>query len=424
MAMDPSVVESLAIAGVTFGCLSFLVVIALIMMMMATKSKLRKLEDVMSAGFESDGTIKKTALPSALFQDVGEMIVRIEALDTAARGCADQTERDKILLQDLWDKLHKLESDNTARQVKEKLELLAHGTSPQTTSAAQPLRVADQASKPAVGPSPVSPASSNSSDDPPSERDEMATPQKVADSISYVARRGGETDPAEDVMVKADIGFGESSTAYQPAGLDHQHHSLWSPPHAPKNNFRIVPLLPIQQVQKLDSSPKPIYAASRTISKPAEHGTPIHGAPTPAQLNRSLEKVSPGGASNPSSTPGNTSSRSKRHTFSNHSGPPLSARGINPDKHPELHAKELAEMQRLVQTHCHDSAAVVSRTAVRCLWCHENFICPPYRPQSFFFKDLQNNGEHDGHYWTCLHNPNNSLQMGRGVNVGDGKVLI
>ncbi len=94
------------------------------------------------------------------------------------------------------------------------------------------------------------------------------------------------------------------------------------------------------------------------------------------------------------------------------------------EQHPELHAKELAEMSRLVHLHCHDSATVVSRSQVKCLWCHQIFTCPPYRPQSFFFKDIHNNGEHDGHFWSCAANPNNSLQSGRGVNVGDGKVLI
>lgn len=66
-------------------------------------------------------------------------------------------------------------------------------------------------------------------------------------------------------------------------------------------------------------------------------------------------------------------------------------------------------------------AEVVDRTSIRCLWCKEISMCPPYRPQSFFFKDTST-GLHDGHFWTCLKNPNVTLQGGLGVNVGEGKV--
>mmetsp|Transcript_37346 Transcript_37346/g.72939 ORF Transcript_37346/g.72939 Transcript_37346/m.72939 type:complete len:206 (+) Transcript_37346:2-619(+) len=102
----------------------------------------------------------------------------------------------------------------------------------------------------------------------------------------------------------------------------------------------------------------------------------------------------------------------------------LSARGINPEKHPELHAKEMAEMRKVLDMHCGDSAELVDRTTVRCMWCKDVVLCPPYRPQSFFFKDISSGGMHDGHFWTCQQNPNVTLQAGRGVNIGDGKVMI
>mmetsp|Transcript_29488 Transcript_29488/g.46258 ORF Transcript_29488/g.46258 Transcript_29488/m.46258 type:complete len:152 (+) Transcript_29488:3-458(+) len=114
----------------------------------------------------------------------------------------------------------------------------------------------------------------------------------------------------------------------------------------------------------------------------------------------------------------------KRRSFGPVHTPQLSARGINPDRHPELHAKEMTEMKKLVAQNCDDSAAVISRTEVECLWCNEIHKCPPYRPQNFYFRDLATSGMHDGHYWTCTHNPNNQLQAGRGVPVGEGKILI
>ena len=49
---------------------------------------------------------------------------------------------------------------------------------------------------------------------------------------------------------------------------------------------------------------------------------------------------------------------------------PLSARGINPDRHPELHNKEMTEMKRLIQLHCPQAAQVISRTEVKCLYCN------------------------------------------------------
>ena len=81
-------------------------------------------------------------------------------------------------------------------------------------------------------------------------------------------------------------------------------------------------------------------------------------------------------------------------------------------------------MTRLVKLHCQDAAEVVNMSGVKCLWCQQIFMCPPYRPQSFYFKDVAGGSEHDGHYWCCPANPNVSIQAGRGLPVGDGKVLI
>lgn len=66
------------------------------------------------------------------------------------------------------------------------------------------------------------------------------------------------------------------------------------------------------------------------------------------------------------------SARGRRHPNNMHLGgaPPLSARGINPEKHPELHNKEMTEMKRLIQLHCPDAAQVVSRTEIKCLHCN------------------------------------------------------
>ena len=121
---------------------------------------------------------------------------------------------------------------------------------------------------------------------------------------------------------------------------------------------------------------------------------------------------------------GPSTARSRRQGANLVANGPLSARGINPDRHPALHEKELAEMTRLVKLHCQDAAEVVNRSGVKCLWCQQIFMCPPYRPQSFYFKDVAGGSEHDGHYWCCPANPNVSLQAGRGLPVGDGKVLI
>ncbi len=55
-------------------------------------------------------------------------------------------------------------------------------------------------------------------------------------------------------------------------------------------------------------------------------------------------------------------------------------------QHPELHAKELAEMQRLVNLHSDGAADVVGRSAIRCMWCSAVVAVPPYRPHSFFFR--------------------------------------
>eukprot|EP00960_Hanusia_phi_P028536 747457-Hanusia_phi.AAC.2 len=62
-------------------------------------------------------------------------------------------------------------------------------------------------------------------------------------------------------------------------------------------------------------------------------------------------------------------------------GSPLSARGIDPEKHPELHAKELAEMTRLVQNHCQDTAEVISRTGTSRTFCAQA-PPPPINPYS------------------------------------------
>jgi len=187
----------------------------------------------------------------------------------------------------------------------------------------------------------------------------------------------------EDVRVKADIGFSTDSNKYQAV---QPPQTLWTPPR-PMNKWDI-------DGEILGRSP---CSEARKV------------------VNISVQ-----------ATPGNLSSRARRQGQSNGSsiGSPLSARGIDPEKHPELHAKELAEMIRLVHTHCQDTANVISRTEIRCLWCHETFTCPPYRPQGFYFRDIQNRGEHNGHLWSCQKNPNISLQSGRGIPVGDGKILI
>ena len=76
-----------------------------------------------------------------------------------------------------------------------------------------------------------------------------------------------------------------------------------------------------------------------------------------------------------------SSARGRRQGSSLVASGPLSARGINPERHPALHEKELAEMKRLVEMHCQvwerggrgigwrvslyqDAAEVVSRTGI------------------------------------------------------------
>lgn len=87
------------------------------------------------------------------------------------------------------------------------------------------------------------------------------------------------------------------------------------------------------------------------------------------------------------------------------------------NQHPELHAKELAEMRRLVNVMSDGSADVVGRAAIRCLWCSEVVAVPPYRPHSFFFKGSSE--EPEGEPPSCCASPSlarlwRALQEGLG----------
>jgi hypothetical protein len=85
-------------------------------------------------------------------------------------------------------------------------------------------------------------------------------------------------------------------------------------------------------------------------------------------------------------------------------------------------------MKRLVDSNCAGQAVVVSRTEIKCLYCNEIKVCAPYRPQSFYFRDLDHDSRSDGHMWRCPKNPDNASKSGvskrLGVQIAEGKVLI
>ena len=52
----------------------------------------------------------------------------------------------------------------------------------------------------------------------------------------------------------------------------------------------------------------------------------------------------------------------------------------------------MADMQRLVDQHCEDSAVIVEPDLIKCLWCNELIRCPPYRPHGYFLRGTSAEG--------------------------------
>uniref|UniRef100_A0A7S0MP25 Uncharacterized protein n=1 Tax=Cryptomonas curvata TaxID=233186 RepID=A0A7S0MP25_9CRYP len=247
---------------------------------------------------------------------------------------------------------------------------------------------------------------------------------------------------ADDIFLRAEIGFREEKL--MPSESQIHPNTKLQQSVARKSN--IPDLLDAPNRPSRGSGLKGINLSEAAISPPIMHdsatGTDVRSSRIRSipllPLHMVVSDEEPAESSNtsppsreltarrreyPETQKQHSSSRGKRLDFPMPlSARPLSARGINPEKHPELHAKELAEMRRLVDAHSDGAADVVGRSAIRCLWCSAVVAVPPYRPHSFFFRGSAE--EPEGHFWSCGQKPRDALDSGSARFVGAGKVMI
>lgn len=221
------------------------------------------------------------------------------------------------------------------------------------------------------------------------------------------SQAGPDTITQDDMIVKADIGFSNKNGRVPGAQT-----SFWSA-MTDNINLRAVPLLSLGQLTKAQATNDQAqqaerkerersnsrerelmraYARGQSSNPSSRETTPPRtpGKATPASLSApgtpTMKGYTPVGAG--TSTGAGLSARGTPHGHINTALPsphgsaassargrrqgsslvasgPLSARGINPERHPALHEKELAEMTRLVEMHCQVSC---SRDAFSGVW--------------------------------------------------------
>jgi len=216
------------------------------------------------------------------------------------------------------------------------------------------------------------------------------------------SQAGPDTIAQDDMIVKADIGF-SNKNGHMPGAQT----SFWSA-MTDNINLRSVPLLSLGQLttnQEASKQEKEKRERERSLSRERERArayarsnqsqssnpssreaTPPRtpGKATPASLSapgtptmKGYTPVNGGGGFSARGTPhghigtalpsphgsAQSSARGRRQGSSLVASGPLSARGINPERHPALHEKELAEMMRLVEMHCQVMGAVGSPVA-------------------------------------------------------------
>eukprot|EP00961_Rhodomonas_salina_P200369 2702812-Rhodomonas_salina.3 len=213
--MSDKTTEALALVGVILGGLSLLSVIVILVLVFRMRKAIGDTAQKLITLLNEDGKLKNEALPPSVHEEVNRVSTKVQDAERGIKSSENGLKDVKQQLQSLLDRVTKVEKDTEVRQVSHFEHVDGSATNSQVGArmpGAQPLqRFVGSATKPAHGPSPVSPGSQSSNDsDPMSPNNDglksIETETHAAEGISYSARPFQGADKQDDVTVKADIG--------------------------------------------------------------------------------------------------------------------------------------------------------------------------------------------------------------------------